>query len=331
MLESIVHSEFGDSLRDEDPTVNELQRKSAGMFSKEEALLLISGTMANQVSINAWCGSGSVVIAMEASHVARKEYLSASVISGCGIYPMKEERGFLNHRKLRTYLGNQENLVGGRVGLVTIENSVNASGGIIYPIERMREVYEVCREFDVPLHVDGSRIFNALVEEEVAPEEAGACCDSLTFCLSKGLGAPLGSVLMGPEGFIARAKASRNLMGGGMRQAGIIAACGIYALENNIARLKDDHSNARLFAERISGSGSFRVLNEPVQTNIVLFSLLDRAKGKQLREKLDREEVLIDYRRAPVLRAVTNLNCTKEEVETAARIIAYAGTDVSLK
>lgn len=322
MLESISAAGLGDSLRDEDPTVNDLQERSAGLFNREAALLLISGTMANQVAINVWCRRGSLIIAMKSSHIARKESVSASVISGCGIHPMQEEEGFISPDELRTYLGNQENLLGGKVGLVTIENSVNASGGLIYPLVKMQEVHAVCREFSVPLHIDGSRIFNALVEEGTAPEEAGECCDSLTFCLSKGLGAPLGSVLMGPADFVAMAKESRNIVGGGMRQAGVIAACGIFALENNIDRLKEDHKNARAFAKIVGESGNFRLLNEPVQTNIVLFTMIDQSKTGLLIEALDGKGVLIDYRRAPALRAVTNLNHSSDDVEKAGRIIA---------
>ncbi|NIO16116.1 MAG: aminotransferase class I/II-fold pyridoxal phosphate-dependent enzyme [Deltaproteobacteria bacterium] len=322
MLERVPPSVLGDSLRDEDPTVNLLQDRSAGLFGKEAGLLLISGTMANQVAINAWCERGAVVIAMENSHIARKEAVSASVISGCSIYPMREVGGFLDPGRLRACLESPDDLLGGTAGLVTIENSVNAAGGTIYPLEKMEEVYAICREFGVPLHIDGSRIFNALVAGGRDPGEAGACCDSLTYCLSKGLGAPLGSVLTGPEGFIERAKESRNLMGGGMRQAGVIAACGLYALEENIDRLKDDHESARAFARILGESGHIHVLNDPVQTNIVLFSLKDASQTALLREKLDGEGVLIDYRRAPVLRAVTNLNHAREEVERAAKILS---------
>jgi threonine aldolase len=324
MLERIAFAGLGDSLRDEDPTVNDLQRKSASLFNMEEGLLLISGTMANQVAVNAWCRRGTIVVAMENSHIARKESISTSVISGCSVFPMQAEKGFLNVDELRTHLGNQENMLSGRASLVTIENSVNAAGGLIYPREKMKEVYAVCREFSVPLHIDGSRIFNAFLEEGTFPEEAGACCDSLTFCLSKGLGAPLGSVLMGPADFIARAKESRNLVGGGMRQAGVIAACGIFALENNIERLLEDHKNARVFANIVGKSGHFHLLNEPVQTNIVLFTLRDESKTELLKEKLIEEGVLIDYRRAPVLRAVTNMNHSGEEIGIAAEIISSA-------
>lgn len=322
MLDAISSFPLGDSLRDEDPTVNDLQERSASMFNKEEALLLISGTMTNQVAVNAWCRRGSIVIAMESSHIARKESVSVSAISGCSVFPMEEERGLLKIEELRACLENPENILGGTVGLVTIENSVNAAGGLIYPLEKMREVHEICREFGVPLHIDGSRIFNSLVEEGADPGDAGGCCDSLTYCLSKGLGAPLGSVLVGSADFISRAKKARNLLGGGMRQAGVIAACGIYALENNIERLRDDHENARLLGEALRESGKFQLMSDPVETNMVLFTLIDPVKTGKLREELDEAGVLIDYRRDPVLRAVTNMNHSRVEVEEAGRIIS---------
>lgn len=321
MLETVLQAELGDSLRGEDPTVNALQGMSSRIFQKEGALLLISGTMANQVAIYAWSGGGSVVLAPEDSHIARKEALSTAVISGCSVYPVKCERGIMDPEAVRVLLTHQQTLLGGSVGLVTIENTVNAPGGVVYPLELMEALHNVCREFKVPLHVDGSRIFNALIAGGTAPEDGGRYCDSLTFCLSKGLGAPLGSVLLGSEAFIDRAKEARNLIGGGMRQAGIMAACGMYALTHNVKRLMVDHDNAKMFAAKLEETGLFMLLNVPVETNMVIFRLQDRSKTGAFETLLREKGVLIDFRRAPVLRAVTNLNHSQEEVERAGEIL----------
>ncbi len=317
MLRSILTARLGDSLRDEDQTVLELESRAAKTFGMEMGLLLISGTMANQVAIAAHTRRGNVVLAPSVSHIARKEKVSTSMISGCAVAEVGGENGVLDPDEVARLVDRGKELFGSEVALVTAENTVNAPGGVIYPTSKLAELKEILEERGIPLHLDGSRVFNALVETGESPEEIGKACTTLTFCLSKGLGAPLGSVLLGPSDFIEKAKKWRNFLGGGMRQAGIIAAPGLFALENNVNRLKEDHEKARALADALSRTDEVEVLNHPVQTNMVIFRLKSFPVA-EFQKELTRRGILLDYRRAPVIRAVTHLNVSFGDVETAA-------------
>lgn len=320
MLNTVLTARLGDSLRNEDETVRTLEKKAAEIFGKEEGLLLISGTMANQVALAAQAGRGKIVFSPEVSHIARKERVSTSLISGCAVVGFGDERGFPRPGEIEDLILRCRDVFGGEAALVTLENTVNASGGLILPTEVIRETADAARKHGLPLHLDGSRIFNALVETGEDPKTLGDACTTLCFCLSKGLGAPLGSVLVGPRDVIERAREWRNLLGGGMRQAGVFAAPGLYALENNVERLRDDHEKAREFARIISSSPRVKLLNDPVETNIVLFSPVDYPVDKLWKKTKDRG-VLLDFRRAPIIRAVTHLNVSREEVREAAGAI----------
>lgn len=321
MLEAIIDAPLGDSLRGEDPSVKRLEKMSASLFGKEDALLLISGTMANQVAIGALPDRGAWIIASEASHLHRKERESISLIWGMETVTLPGKGPFLDNERLEAVLEEEGPRGGGRVRFVSVENSLNAPGGLVYPMDMIKKSRKICKDMGVHLHVDGSRVFNALIEEGTSPQTMGMLCDSLMFCLSKGLGGPLGSVLVGESDFIDGAREARNLLGGGMRQAGIIAACGIYALENNIDRLVEDHEKARRFASIVSSAGGLRVVNDPVQTNMVLFELDETGSMDQFRDELENAGVLLDFRRDPLVRAVTSLNHSMSEVESAAKIV----------
>ncbi len=318
MLEAILRAPLGDSHRDEDPTVRQLEVEGSALFGMEAGLLLISGTMANQAALYAHCHTGTTLIASVHSHIVRKESLSTAHISGCAIHPVETEDGVLVPDKVGKIIG-----IGSiSVSAVAIENTLNGPGGRVYPFSSMRELHGLCRRHGIPLHVDGSRIFNAIVEEKVEARDIGSYCDSLAFCLSKGLGAPMGSLLLGSKLFIERAKSARNLMGGGMRQAGIVAACGLFAIHHNVNRLKEDHENARLFERIIREEGGVEIVNEPVETNMVLFSVEGVLNCEDFGRGLGEEGILLDMRRAPLIRAVTHLNHSRKEIEYAGRKVA---------
>ncbi len=321
MIEEVEKAVLGDSLRNEDPTVRELEEKAADIFGKEEGLLLVSGTMANQAGLYAHSQRGSSVLCSAKSHIGRKEAVSTALISGCAVTFPDRDTGVLDPDEVEVCLSHRNGGSGKRITLVAVENTLNEPGGKVYPLSSIKELYGVCRRYGIPLHIDGSRVFHAMVEENTQGKELGDCCDTLSFCLSKGLGAPLGALLVGSSGMIRKARECRNLVGGGMRQAGLFAACGLFALEHGVNRLMDDHNNARIFSKILKEKGKIEILNDPVETNMVLFSLDSWEKGKECVETLEKMGILIDTRRIPLMRVVTHLNHSRDEIVYAAHKI----------
>ena len=319
MIEKVESAELGDSLRNEDPTVRELEEKGAGIFGKEEGLLLISGTMANQAGVFAHSRRGTSLLCSGRSHIGRKEAFSTALISGCTVTFPEGDRGILDPDEVEISLSRQKRGAGRRISMVAVENTLNAPGGKIYPLSSIRDLYKVCGRYGIPLHIDGSRVFHAMREEKTRGKEIGECCDTLSFCLSKGLGAPLGSLLVGSSKVIGKARECRDLVGGGMRQAGIFAACGLYALEHGVDRLTVDHENARIFAKILKEEGGMEILNDPVETNMVLFSLKSLKNWREFIGNLEKVGILIDDRAVPTLRVVTHLNHSRGEIIEAAK------------
>jgi threonine aldolase len=275
MRRAMLEAEVGDDVYGEDPTVNQLEAEAAALLGKEAALFVPTGTQGNQVAILTHTQRGDEVIMEAESHVFYYEVGGIAALSGCQTRPLPGFRGAMDPDQVAAAI-RSDNIHFPRTGLVCVENTHNRSGGCILPPENVAAIAEVAHARGVPVHMDGARIFNAAVALGRPAAELVAPVDSVMFCLSKGLAAPVGSMLVGSREFIARARRYRKLLGGGMRQVGVLAAAGLVALRTMIDRLAEDHANARRLAEGLSAIPGLQVEHETVQTNMVMFDILDR-------------------------------------------------------
>src|SRR6185437_13538022 len=274
MLDAMFNAEVGDDVFDEDPTVNKLQAMLADKFGMEDALFCASGTMSNQIAIKCHTQPGDEVICDKLSHVYIYEGGGIAFNSGCQVKSVEGDRGRINAAQVLEAI-NPSDIHKAQTQLVSLENTANRGGGSCYNISDIQEVKEVCLQSGLSLHLDGARLFNALIETPEMPEDYGKIFDSISICLSKGLGAPVGSVLLGRKDFIQKARRTRKVFGGGMRQAGYLAAAGIYALENNVERLSVDHLHAKQIASALLDK-DFTGKMMPVETNIIIFEVKGR-------------------------------------------------------
>jgi threonine aldolase len=277
MREAMACAEVGDDVWEEDPTVRRLEALAAERLGKEAGLFVTSGTQGNLVSVLAQTWPGQEVVLDVDAHIFNYEVAGTSVIGGVQMRPVKTERGFLSPAQVREAL-RPNNIHIPPTGLVCLENTHNRHGGTCCTPEEIAAVAAVAHEAGVPVHLDGARLFNAAVALGRPARDFARNVDSVTFCVSKGLGAPVGSVVCGRADFIARARRIRKMLGGGMRQAGVIAAAGIVALERMVDRLAEDHANARALAEGVARLPGMRIDLASVQTNIVIFRV-DRPQG----------------------------------------------------
>lgn len=287
MREAMFSAPLGDDVFGEDPTVNALEEKVARLFNKEAALFCVSGTQSNQIAISVHVSKGQEVICDELSHIYLYEGGGIMANAGASVKLLKGDLGRLTVSQIRSAI-SPDDIHACESRLVSLENTVNKGGGSIYTSETLQEISDFCRSIKVPLHLDGARIFNAIVETGQTPAQFGGWFDSISICLSKGLGAPVGSVLVGSKDFIKKARRVRKRLGGGWRQAGLLAAAGIYALDHQVDRLKEDHVRARVIAslcEKLPWVKSIL----PVSTNIVILELQDGIpsvnKVAELKEK----------------------------------------------
>jgi threonine aldolase len=287
MREAMARAEVGDDVWGEDPTVRRLEAAAAARLGKDAALLVTSGTMGNLVSVVAHTQAGQEVVLDLDSHIYNYEVAGGTIVGHVQMRPVKTERGFLTPEQLQESL-RPANIHIPPTGLVCLENTHNRHGGTCCTPEEITAVAAVAHGAGVPVHIDGARIFNAAVALKRDPREFAAPVDSITFCLSKGLGAPVGSVVCGPAPFIERARRVRKMVGGGMRQAGIIAAAGLVSLERMVDRLGDDHANARALAEAAAAMPGLDVDLGSVQTNIVVIRIDrgDRARSTAATDEL---------------------------------------------
>lgn len=320
MRRAMARAKVGDSRRGEDPSVRELEDYAAALFGKEKGLFVPSGTMANLTAVAAATRPGDIVIASSASHIAGREEPGIASLAAVSIAGIDAPGGVFTAEDVADAMSEMPAKDRARVRLVAAENTHNAGGGTVHPITWLRGIRALCRKASLGFHIDGSRIFNASVASGVTTAAYGKTCDSLMFCLSKGLGAPVGSVLVGDADFIEEARQAAFRVGGGMRQAGIMAAGGLYALKHNVKRLREDHENARRLAAALDGIPGVEVVNDPVETNIVLF----RWKTPTLslpafQEAIAPLGVLLDDRGFPLFRAVTHLGVGRREIDRAAK------------
>ncbi len=272
MRRAMAEAEVGDDVFGEDPTVNRLEAAAAERLGKEAGLFVVSGTMGNQVSLMAQTQRGDEVILDESSHIFNYEVAALVVLSAVQPRTLKGRYGILDPEDIRRAI-RPPNIHAPRNTLIAVESSHNRGGGTCYPPETLREIRRIATANGMAVHLDGARIFNASMATGTPVRELAAQADSVTFCLSKGLGAPVGSVVVGTRAFIDRARRARKMFGGGMRQAGILAAAGVVALETMVDRLREDHANARVLAEGLASLPGIVIDLARVQTNIVIFTV----------------------------------------------------------
>jgi threonine aldolase len=321
MREAMAAAELGDDVFGEDPTVNRLQERAAEMLGQEEGLLVTSGTQGNLVSLLAQTHPGDEVILEAESHVYNNEVAGLSQVAGLIPRPLPGHHGTFSGKEVQEAL-RPPNVHFPRTRLLCLENTHNTAGGTVLPPARQRELAEVAGEHGLRVHVDGARIFNAAVALGVPPAELMKGVDSLTFCLSKGLSCPVGSVVVGSRAFIEEARRARKLLGGGMRQAGVIAAAGLVALDTMIDRLADDHALARQLAQGVAGLPGVEVDMDSVQSNIVIFDVGGIGMtSTELAAELHQQGLGVTTKGGTLVRCVTHHGIEREDVEGALGIL----------
>lgn len=319
MLKAMFGAKVGDDVFKEDPTINELEAKAAAMFGMEAGLFCPSGTMTNQIAIKMHTQPGDELLCDVTAHVFNFEGGGIAFTSGVQPRLIPGDRGRFTAKQLTDSFHPDADWLP-RTTLVVVENTSNKGGGSYYKLNEVQEIAAVCKANKINLHMDGARIFNALAETHESPKDYGKICDSISVCLSKGLGAPVGSVLLGKKKFIANARRIRKLMGGGMRQAGYLAAAGIYALDNHVERLKDDHKRAKHLGKLLEGKDYIeKVL--PVDTNIVIFTLSDKMPSANFVAGLAKENIMVSLMGTQMVRMVTHLDFTDEMLETTEKVL----------
>jgi len=321
MREAMMKAEVGDDCYGEDPTVNNLEQLAAGMIGKQAAVFIPSGTMGNTAAIISHTHPGETIIVDSESHIYYYEHGNMASLAGVMPIVIDTQDGCFDTDQLEPYLQRNPNRFP-KTSLICLENTHNRRGGIAIPIERMKSVYEMAKEYNVQVHLDGARIFNAALALGVEANEIANYADSVMFCLSKGLCAPVGSLLAGDEEFIEKARIARKRLGGAMRQAGILAAAGIVALTEMVERLAEDHENAKSLANELSELPEFGIEPEKVQTNMVAFSTKQLGiSAPQFAKLAEQQNVKISIYGPTLVRLVTNKDVTRDDVLTAAEIL----------
>ena len=319
MREAIYTAPVGDDVFGEDPTINKLEAFAADLFGKESALFVPSGTMANAISIMVYCRPGDEVLLGANCHPYLYEAGGGAALAGV---QMREvgTRGIYTPREFVAAL-RPEDIHYAPTGLVMVENTHNVSGGIVFPFDYLQEIRQITLDHKLPLHMDGARVFNAISASGKTTREMGSVVDSLSICLSKGLAAPVGSVLVGSKKFIHKARRYRKMLGGGMRQAGFLAAAGLYALNNNISRLAEDHRLARILAKTLARCKAVSLDPNTVETNIVMVYLKNSLNAFSVAEQAKEKGVLVLALGAEKLRMVTHKDISETHIRQALKIL----------
>ncbi len=320
MKEAMWAAELGDDVFGEDITVNNLEETAAKLFGMEDGLFCPSGTMTNQIAIKMHTQPGDEVICEELSHVYQYEGGGIAFNSGASVRLLQGDRGRITANHVADGINNKEDLHKAISNLVVLENTSNRGGGSCYDLNDIKAIKQVCVDNNLILHLDGARLFNALVAKQQSTKDYGQLFDSISICLSKGLGSPVGSVLLGTKEKIKKARRIRKVFGGGMRQAGIIAAAGLYALEHHVERLATDHAHAKLIeAELLNNPNTETVL--PVETNIVIFRVKDNINADKLVLKLKDKGILCFTMGKQHIRFVLHLDVTESMVQRTIELL----------
>ena len=320
MRAAMAAAEVGDDVYGEDPTVNLLERRAAEVFGREAALFVPTGTMGNQIAIRLHTQPGQEVIAESRAHILDWEMATTAVFSGCLVRAVVAERGILTWKHIEPAITGR-GAFRAATGLIEIENTANLAGGTVTPLPVLEEIWMGAKERKLPVHLDGARIFNAAVALGVDVKTLTSGFDTVMFCLSKGLGAPVGSMLTGAAEQMERARIFRKALGGGMRQAGVLAAAGLIALEQGPGRLHEDHANARLLAEALSNMEGVEIELDSVETNIVVFSLTGGRSAAELANRLKARGVLMSAVGKDTIRLVTHLDVDRAACVAAAEAL----------
>lgn len=315
MRNFIAAAAVGDDVYGEDPTVNLLEERVAELLGKEAALYVPSGTMSNQIAVKVHTQPGQEVICEENCHIFNYEAGAPAFLSGVQLRPLPGEYGVLNIREVERAI-RADNLHLPPTGLVCTENTHNRAGGTIYPLNDIAELSQLTAQKGIPLHLDGARLLNAVIATGIPAKEWAMFADSVSLCFSKGLGAPVGSVLVGTEEFIRKARKYRKIFGGGMRQAGILAAACLFALDHNVERLREDHENARLLANQLKSVPGIFIDMKQVQTNMIMIHVRHpRFDALTLSQALLREGLAANAVDSERIRAVTHLDFKREQIQ----------------
>ena len=310
MLQAMMTAEVGDDVFKTDPSVNTLEAKTAELFGKEAALFFPSGTMANQTAIKLHTQPGEQVICDKYAHIYNYEGGGVSFNSGASCKLIDGHRGMMTAEQVEEAINPPDFYHSPLTNLVSIENTTNKGGGACWDFKELKKIKNVCKENNLAYHLDGARIWNAIVAKKETPEQYGALFDTISVCFSKGLGCPVGSVLVGSNAMMEKALRIRKVLGGGMRQAGYLAAAAIYALDNNITRLTNDHQKAIEIGWVLEKSSFIRKV-EPIETNIIIFEIEEnRTTESDFLEKLDKDGISIIGMGQGKLRMVTHLDYT---------------------
>jgi threonine aldolase len=320
MQQAMWAAELGDDVMGDDPTVNALQEKAAKLFNMEDALFCPSGTMTNQLAIRVHTQPGSDVICDKYSHIYLYEGGGIMLNSLSSVKLLDGNRGRLSAVQVAEAISPENDIHSTLTRLVSLENTMNKGGGCYYDFEEIKAIREVCRAHGIPLHLDGARLFNALVETGESPAQYGREFDTISICLSKGLGCPVGSLLIGTKASINKARRFRKVMGGGWRQAGFLAAAGIYALDHHVARLKEDHIRARQIGDMFSDKPEVEEVF-PVDTNIVIIRLAPSVPETDYVQKLAESGIRAVTFGKNLVRFVTHLDFTDEHLNEMQRRI----------
>ena len=321
MKDYILDAALGDDVFQDDPTVKELENKTARMFGHEAGLFCSSGTMTNQIALMVYLRPGDEVICSSEAHIYNYEGGGIARNSGASARLINRNSGIVYLDEIIDNL-NPDDIHYPVTNLVALENTINRGGGICYPISEIEKISKFCESKNIPLHLDGARLFNALVKTGVKTNYIGPLFDSISICFSKGLGAPVGSVLVGSKEFIRKARRVRKVIGGGMRQVGMLAAAGIYALENNIERLAVDHQHANLLAEGLRSCSWIDKVME-VETNIVIGYMNEGFQNSNFVEKLQKLGVSIVSFGKGRIRMVTHLDVSKQDIDKVISLLKF--------
>lgn len=313
MIDAIRHAKLGDDILRDDPTVKQLEKEAAALLGKEDALLAISGTMANQIAVMVFTNRGDEIIVLEDSHIYNLEVAGLATLSQVQARPVAVKNGYIDPDDVaqKIQLGDIQQA---KTSLICLENTYNLNRGQVISIENMKEIKEVAARYNLPVYLDGARLLNASVKLNVPPAAICEHVDAVQICLTKGLGCPLGSILAGDREFIEEGRRMRQRLGGGMRQAGIIAAPALYALKHHIERLREDHERAAYLAKKLASIPQLNVYD--VETNIVSFSIVDeRFSAEKLKNLLKEKGILVKKISEKEIRTVTHYDITKEDID----------------
>ena len=327
MLAAMVSAPLGDDVYGEDPTMNRLQEQLADVLGKEAAVFVPSGTMSNQIGVRVHCGPGDEFLCEMGCHIFNYEQGAYAQLSGVCARPVEGTFGVMRPEQLAGLIRpDNEHLL--RTRLVCLENTHNRGGGRVLPYDNVKAICDWAHSNGLATHLDGARLFNAVVASGIPARQWAQNFDTVSVCFSKGLGAPVGSALAGPKDLIAKARRHRKLFGGGMRQAGVIAAAALYALENNIQRLAEDHANAQRLAEAIRQIEGLQLRPAEVDTNLVIFHVEpELATGPEFCGRLKERGVLINAFSPTLLRAVTHLDVDAADIDRTAEVLAEVADD----